>query len=51
MKDGDIDGYIALFDTLISEAGFNPDDEQTLEKFTSGLPLGLFKNIYQFDTP
>jgi hypothetical protein len=51
MKDGDIDGYMALFNTLVSEAGFDPDNKQTLEKFTSGLLIGLFENIYQFDTP
>jgi hypothetical protein len=51
MKDGDIDGYVALFDMLVSEAGFDPDDKHTLKKFTSGLPIGLFENIYQFDMP
>jgi hypothetical protein len=51
MKEGNIDEYVAQFDTLVSEAGFNLDDEQMLEKFTSGLPIGLFENIYQFDAP
>jgi hypothetical protein len=44
MKDGEIDAYVALFNMLVSEAGFNPDDKQTLKKFTRGLPISLFKN-------
>jgi hypothetical protein len=51
MRDGNIDKYILQFDTLVNEAGFDPDDPQTLEKFTRGLPIGLYKNIYQFDSP
>jgi hypothetical protein len=51
MKDGDINEYVSQFDTLVNEAGFDPDDDQTLEKFTRGLPIGLYENIYQFDAP
>jgi hypothetical protein len=51
MKEGDINKYIAYFNTLVQEAGYNPDDKQTLEKFTSGLPTGLYESIYQFDEP
>jgi hypothetical protein len=51
MKEGNIDEYVAQFDTLVHEAGFDPDDLQTLEKFTRGLPIGLYENIYQFNLP
>jgi hypothetical protein len=51
MKDRNIDKYVSQFDTLVNEAGFDPDDPQTLKKFTRDLPIGLYENIYQFDLP
>jgi hypothetical protein len=51
MKDGNIDEYIATFDTLVAQAGYEADDAQTLEKFISGLPASLYETIYQLDDP
>jgi hypothetical protein len=48
MKDSNIDEYVVYFDNLVNKAGY---DLQTLKKFTNGLLIGLFENIYQFDTP
>jgi hypothetical protein len=51
MKDGQIDKYVAMFDTLVAQAGYKADDAQTLEKFISGLPASLYETIYQLDDP
>jgi hypothetical protein len=51
MKDGKIDEYVAEFNTLVAQAGYKADDAQTLEKFISGLPVSLYKTIYQLDDP
>jgi hypothetical protein len=51
MKDGNIDEYVATFDTLVAQAGYKADDAQTLEKFISGLPVSLYETIYQLDDP
>jgi hypothetical protein len=51
MKDGNIDQYVATFDTLVAQAGYEADDAQTLEKFISGLPASLYETIYQLDDP
>jgi hypothetical protein len=51
MKDGQIDEYVATFDTLVAQAGYKADDAQTLEKFISGLPVSLYETIYQLDGP
>jgi hypothetical protein len=51
MKDGQIDEYIATFDTLVAQAGYKADDAQTLKKFISGLPVSLYETIYQLDDP
>jgi hypothetical protein len=51
MKDGNINEYIAMFDTLVAQAGYKVDDAQMLEKFISGLPVLLYETIYQLDDP
>jgi hypothetical protein len=51
IKDGNIDEYVAAFDTLVAQAGYKADNTQTLEKFISGLPALLYKTIYQLDDP
>jgi hypothetical protein len=51
MKDRNINEYIAAFDTLVAQAGYKADDAQMLEKFISGLPVSLYKTIYQLDDP
>jgi hypothetical protein len=51
MKEGKIDEYVAEFDMLVAQAGYKADDAQTLEKFISGLPVSLYKTIYQLDDP
>jgi hypothetical protein len=51
MKEGNIDEYVATFDTLIAQAGYKANDAQMLEKFISGLPASLYETIYQLDDP
>jgi hypothetical protein len=51
MKDGNIDEYIAKFDTLVAQAGYEADDVQMLKKFISGLLTSLYETIYQLDNP
>jgi hypothetical protein len=51
MKDGQIDEYVATFDTLVAQAGYKADDAQMLEKFISRLPASLYETIYQLDDP
>ena len=51
MKEGKIDNYIAEFEQLVRHAGYNPDDPQTLYRFTSGLPYQLYSKVYEHDRP
>lgn len=51
MCDGNIDDYIAKFDLLVNQAGYQADDPQILEKFVNGLPASLYETIYQLDEP
>ena len=51
MREGDIDTYVAQFDTLVAQAGYDLDDPQTIEKFTNGLPTALWETIYMMDDP
>ena len=51
MKEGDIDVYVAQFDTLVAQAGYNLDNPQTIKKFTNGLPTTLWEMIYTMDDP
>ena len=51
MKEGDIDAYVAQFDALVAQAGYDLDDPQTIEKFTNGLPTSLWETVYTMDDP
>ena len=51
MKEGDIDVYVAQFDTLVAQAGYNLDNPQTIEKFTNGLLTALWETIHTMDDP
>ena len=51
MKEGNIDGYVAQFDALVAQAGYDLDDPQTIEKFTNGLPTALWETVYTMDDP
>ena len=51
MMEGNIDAYVAQFDALVAQAGYNLDDPQTIEKFTNGLPTALWETIYTMDDP
>ena len=51
MKEGDIDAYVAQFDALVAQAGYDLDDPQTIEKFTNGLPTLLWETVYTMDDP
>ena len=49
MKEGDIDTYVAQFDALVAQAGYDLDNPQTIEKFMNGLPTTLWETIYTMD--
>jgi hypothetical protein len=51
MKDGRIDKYVAKFEELVAQAGYDLDDGQTIEKFTNGLPVSLWETVYDLDEP
>ena len=51
MKEGDINAYVAQFDALVAQAGYDLDDPQTIEKFTNGLPTALWETVYTMDDP
>ena len=51
MEGGDLDGFINLFKLLVCHAGYNPDESLVLQKFTDGLPFGMYKAIYKNDNP
>jgi hypothetical protein len=51
MKDRRIDEYVAKFEELVAQAGYDLDDGQTIEKFTNGLPVSLWEVVYDLDEP
>ena len=51
MMEGNIDAYVAQFDALVAQAGYDLDDLQTIEKFMNGLPTALWETIYTMDDP
>ena len=51
MKDGDINTYVAQFDTSVAQAGYDLDNPQTIEKFMNGLPTALWETVYTMDDP
>jgi hypothetical protein len=51
MQQGNIDEYVAKFERLIREAGYDRDTPLTIELFTNGLPNGLYEAVYTMDDP
>ena len=51
MEGGDLDGFINHFELLVHHAGYRPDKFLVLQKFTDGLPFGMYKAIYEVDNP
>jgi hypothetical protein len=51
MQGEDLDAYIAKYEGLVLEAGFNLRDRLCLKMFTDGLPHDLYKDILQLDNP
>ena len=49
MEGGDLDGFINRFEILVRHAGYDPDHSMVLQKFTDGLPMEMYKNIYGKD--
>ena len=49
MEGGDLDGFINRFEILVRHAGYDPDHSMVLQKFTDGLPLEMYKNIFNKD--
>lgn len=47
MEGGDLDGFINHFELLVCHAGYRLDDSLVLQKFTDGLPFGMYKMIYE----
>ena len=51
MKGGDLDTYIAEFDRLVGEVGYNKDDWGTIVKFKEGLHQALLGQILDHVLP
>ena len=51
MQQGNIDEYVAKFERLIREAGYDRDTPLTIELFTNGLPNALYETVYTMDDP
>ena len=49
MEGGDLDGFINRFEILVRHAGYDPDHSMVLQKFTDGLPMEMYKNIFGKD--
>ncbi|KAH9029731.1 hypothetical protein EDB84DRAFT_1603646 [Lactarius hengduanensis] len=47
----DIDSYVTKFEQLARRAHYRLNDPQTIDRFTAGLPQGLFTKIYELDEP
>ena len=45
MKQADRDVYIAEYEVLVEMAGYDPNSRLTLEIFTDGLPMELYKDM------
>ncbi|KAH9063689.1 hypothetical protein EDB83DRAFT_2519849 [Lactarius deliciosus] len=51
MEKGDIDSYIAKFERLVRQSNYRLSDPLVLDYFTTGLPVDLYCNAYQFHSP
>src|SRR6202453_4618719 len=51
MEGGDLDAYISKFEQTIRHAGLNHDDPLVLDKFTDGLPVKMYEDIYTHKQP
>ena len=49
MEGGNLDGFINHFEILVRHAGYDPDHSMVLQKFTDGLPMEMYKNIFGKD--
>ena len=47
MEGGDLDSFINFLELLVCHAGYRPDKSLVLQKFTDGLPFGMYKAIYK----
>ena len=51
MKGEDLDRYIAQYEGLAMEAGYNRDDPLCLQKFTDRLPHDLYRDCMHLNRP
>ena len=51
MQGQDLDEYIAKFEELLQHAQYDINGPQTIDMFTRGLPITLYKTIFQHDNP
>jgi len=51
MKGDDLDTFISQFQTTAKKAGYNLDEEATLDIFQRALPFKLVANCIKFDHP
>ena len=51
MEGGDLDAYISKFEQTVRHAGLNHDDPLVLDKFTDGLPVKMYEDIYTHKQP
>ena len=49
MQGQDLNEYIAKFEELIQHAQYDINGPQTIDMFTRGLPITLYKAIFQHD--
>ena len=51
MQGQELNEYIAMFEELIRHAQYDINSPQTIDMFTRGLPITLYKTIFQHDNP
>ena len=48
---GEIDGFIAKFESLANEAGYSLNDRSTITLFASKLPFQMMNHLYKIVHP
>ena len=51
MEGQELNEYIAKFDELVRHAQYDINGPQTIDMFTRGLPITLYKTIFQHNNP
>ena len=51
MKGEDLDGYIAKYESLVIEAGYDQNNQLCIRKFTDRLPHKLYRDCMHLNCP